>query len=143
MKPNNAFSCPGDPAGNFMAQDQRRTLDAIPLHDITATDGTGEDLHQKFTRADPGNLHFLKPHIPVIVIHSHTHKLATLDDISFFCSLAGSDTIVQVLTRYNLLLPLLHLYKHCPKHPPHTELFYEEKVVFARSLWYIAFFGPS
>ena len=74
MKPNNTFTCLGNPAGNFMAENQRCTLDTVPLHSITATDGTCENMHQEFIRPNPGNLHFLKPHIPVIVIHCHTHK---------------------------------------------------------------------
>jgi hypothetical protein len=73
-KPNNTFTYLSNPACNFMAQNQRCTLDAIPFHDITSTDGTCENLHKEFTRPDPGDLHFLKPHIPVIVIHRNSHK---------------------------------------------------------------------
>ncbi|MFC1837526.1 hypothetical protein ACFLYW_02470, partial [Thermodesulfobacteriota bacterium] len=55
----------------------------------------------------------------------------------------ASNTIVQVLSRYNLLLPVLFLHEYWTKRPFWVLIFYEEKVVFAPTLWYIAFFGPS
>ena len=61
----------------------------------------------------------------------------------YFCSLARSDTIVQVLPRYNLLLQVYHLKIIVENTRPMHSIFYEEKVVFDRSLWYIASFGPS
>jgi hypothetical protein len=54
-----------------------------------------------------------------------------------------SDTIVQVLSCDNPLLPLA-LPKLLVKGSGSQSIkFYEEKVVFAYSLWYIAFFGLS
>jgi hypothetical protein len=75
MKSGNTFSHPGHPAGYFMTENKRRPFYAIPFHGVAAADGTGKNLHQEFSRPYLRDRHFLEPDVPVIVVHSYTHKI--------------------------------------------------------------------
>jgi hypothetical protein len=61
-------------AAYLMAKHQRRFLDAVPLHGITAAHGTGENFQQQLTRPDPWHRKLFNSDIPVIVIHCHAHE---------------------------------------------------------------------
>jgi ABC-type amino acid transport system permease subunit len=64
-----------DFSGNLMAEHQRGLLDAIPFHDIAATDTAGFYTHQEFTRAYLRRWDILYPDVVVVVIPGYTHEL--------------------------------------------------------------------
>jgi hypothetical protein len=60
---------------NFMAQDQRCFVKAVPLQQIGATDAAGLHPHQYLAGADLWHRHLLQPHILIVVIHSYAHEI--------------------------------------------------------------------
>ena len=66
-----------------MAEDERCLFDSVPLHQIAAADAARPRPNQQLTRAYLRHRHLLKPHVAVIIINGHLHKVAVVSCLGF------------------------------------------------------------
>jgi len=69
--------------GDLMAEHERCLLDSVPLHQVAAADPARTRTNQQLPRADLGHWHFLKPHVAIIIINRHLHKVAFVSCLKF------------------------------------------------------------
>jgi hypothetical protein len=68
------FSHCGDLAGDLVPQDERRFLDAVPLHHVRAAYPARLDANQELSGTDGRSGHLFETHVPVVVVHGNAHE---------------------------------------------------------------------
>jgi hypothetical protein len=68
----NAFADADDFARDFVPQNDRGLLDAVPFEDVRAADAGGENLDEDFAGADPRDRPLFDPYVAVIIVNRDT-----------------------------------------------------------------------
>jgi hypothetical protein len=71
---SNAFADFGYDASHFVAENNRRLLDAIPFENVRAANATGHDFDKKLAGADLRFRPFFKPDVAVSVVYRGSHS---------------------------------------------------------------------